>query len=48
MLTTKDKHYLGCQKVARLKVSVAQGLIGSEQLRYLVTSLIDHIKMKHS
>ena len=39
MLTTKDKHDLCCQKVARLQVSLAQGVGGSEQLRYLTTSL---------
>ena len=35
MLTTQDKHNLGCQKVARLRVSLAQGMIGRERLMYL-------------
>ena len=34
MLTTQDKHNLVCQKVARLKVSLAQGMILRERLRY--------------
>ena len=38
MLTTQDKHNPGCQRVARLKVSLAQGFIGSERLRYLISS----------
>ena len=35
ILTTQDKHNLVCQKVARLKVSLAHGMIGRERFRYL-------------
>ena len=38
MQTTQDKHYLCCQRVARLEVSLAKEVTGSDGLRYLATS----------
>ena len=37
MLTTQDNHNPGCQRVARLKVSLAQGMIGREGLYSMAT-----------
>ena len=51
MLTIQDKHNPGCQRVARLKVSLAQGMIWEGAVKatwliiYVTSFLIFHTKV---